>query len=312
MAEVLYVRLRGRVLGPFDEMKLRELARRGQLGRLHQLSADGVNWMPASSRPHLFSSQTEHAPETVRTLPAAVSEPAAGSPWNVRQAELRNSPAVNATVSDGQQWYYELGGQENGPVSRASLMDAIASGRLKSTNQAWVEGMQGWATLAEVPEFAHLFQSQSIQGRAGQDAAVAEGDALPAHLCRAAVDSRPWILTIGITTLVFAVPCGLLGLFLLITGANRGIPPVVVVGISHLIGAIVQIVAAFILLQYASRLAVLRYNRAPIVLTKALQTIGVFWVYMAILMLVATGLVLLTILWIGAFAEAPPIWSLPG
>jgi hypothetical protein len=221
------------------------------------------------------------------------------------------APAPAAT-SDGKQWYYELGGQENGPVSRAALMDVIASGRLQPTNQVWSEGMQGWMPAGQIPDLARLFPGQQPQGVAQPAIAMSEGEELPAHLCRAAVDSRPWVMTIGIIALVLAIPGALLGFILLVTGAGRGVPPLVVVGMFYLIVATVQIIAAFILLQYASRLAVLRYSKAPIVLTKALQTIGVFWIYMAVLMLAVILLVVFAVVWVVAIAEMPPIWIPPG
>ncbi len=309
MTEALYVRLRGRVLGPFDEEKLRALARRGQLGRLHQLSADGVNWSPASTYPHLFVPADGQARRAAEAPPAGQPQPAGGPAWSAKPAEPRKPAA--AADTDPRQWYYELDGQENGPVSRAALMDGIASGRLKPTNQVWAEGMEGWVMAGEVPELAHVFPAQQPQEAAQPTVAARDAEELPAHLCRAAVDSRPWVMTIGIITLVFAAPGGLFGFILLVTGAGRGVPFFVLVGISYLVAALVQIVAAFMLLQYASRLAILRYNKAPIILTKALQTVGVFWTYIAILMLVGILLTFFGIVWVMAFAEAPPVWGPP-
>ncbi len=54
MENQLYIRVRGRVLGPYDEEKLQGLARRGQLSRMHELSQDGVNWVRATNYPELF------------------------------------------------------------------------------------------------------------------------------------------------------------------------------------------------------------------------------------------------------------------
>ena len=57
METQLYVRIRGRVLGPFDKEKLQSLARRGQLSRMHELSPDSTNWVQASTYPELFVSE---------------------------------------------------------------------------------------------------------------------------------------------------------------------------------------------------------------------------------------------------------------
>ena len=50
----LYIRVRGRVLGPYDQEKLQSLARRGQLSRMHEISEDATNWVHASAYPQLF------------------------------------------------------------------------------------------------------------------------------------------------------------------------------------------------------------------------------------------------------------------
>ena len=54
MENQLYIRVRGRVLGPYDQEKLHLLARRGQFSRAHEISDDGLSWVRASTRPELF------------------------------------------------------------------------------------------------------------------------------------------------------------------------------------------------------------------------------------------------------------------
>jgi len=50
----LYLRVRGRVLGPYDQEKLQSLVRRGQLSRMHEVSTDGTHWVQAGTYPELF------------------------------------------------------------------------------------------------------------------------------------------------------------------------------------------------------------------------------------------------------------------
>lgn len=50
-----FVRFAGRRSGPFDAERLRTLARRGALTRMHALSADGRAWMPATSVRAVFN-----------------------------------------------------------------------------------------------------------------------------------------------------------------------------------------------------------------------------------------------------------------
>ena len=62
MENQLYVRIRGRILGPYDQDKLQSLARRGQLSRLHEVSQDATNWVRASTYPELFVGKTHRLP----------------------------------------------------------------------------------------------------------------------------------------------------------------------------------------------------------------------------------------------------------
>src|SRR5229473_4716393 len=50
----LYVRIRGKVLGPFGFTQLKTLRERGQFRRFHEISEDRQNWVPASTLGDLF------------------------------------------------------------------------------------------------------------------------------------------------------------------------------------------------------------------------------------------------------------------
>lgn len=63
MENQLYIRIRGKILGPYNQEKLQSLSRRGQLSRLHEVSQDAANWVRASTYPELF---------LVEALPGAV------------------------------------------------------------------------------------------------------------------------------------------------------------------------------------------------------------------------------------------------
>ena len=56
MMEQYWIRVRGQVKGPFEEEQLQALVRRGQLSRIHEISADGDSWLRAEEYPQLFLS----------------------------------------------------------------------------------------------------------------------------------------------------------------------------------------------------------------------------------------------------------------
>ena len=78
-----YVRVRGRILGPFDLVQLRHQRDRGQLSGFHELSVDRVQWVPASTVAGLFP---EEEPRAVG-LPAAGGAITPVAPAGYRQAQ---------------------------------------------------------------------------------------------------------------------------------------------------------------------------------------------------------------------------------
>jgi hypothetical protein len=77
-----YLRVRGRILGPFSVEKLRSLRTRGQFSRIHEISTDRRAWSPASSIDHLFSSPaTATAPAQTPMAVGGVSTDPSQPTW---------------------------------------------------------------------------------------------------------------------------------------------------------------------------------------------------------------------------------------
>ena len=81
-----FLRMQGRVTGPFDMAKLKSLRARGVLQPFHEVSTDRSNWTPASSLTEIFTA-------VVAVSVAAPSEP---------EADLSELPV-------SQPWFYLLG-----------------------------------------------------------------------------------------------------------------------------------------------------------------------------------------------------------
>lgn len=86
MENQFYIRIRGRVLGPYDLDKLQSLARRGQLSRMHEVSSDATTWVRASAHPELFvnedvaSMAVSQDGQNARQVPGLVTAPGSFSP----------------------------------------------------------------------------------------------------------------------------------------------------------------------------------------------------------------------------------------
>jgi hypothetical protein len=73
-----FIRFAGQKSGPFDLHRLRTLARRGTLTRMHSISSDGVSWSPVSSLRGVFDEDG-----TAAAVRAPASDLAEGAPEDV-------------------------------------------------------------------------------------------------------------------------------------------------------------------------------------------------------------------------------------
>lgn len=133
-----YVRVRGKVMGPFDIEQLRSLRSRGRFGRFHEVSEDRKTWQPASTLTELFS-----APATATAPP---EQQYSGSAENESEAPLIE---IRDEVPDT--WYYIKDGNTVGPVSTDALRRLPTTGEIGPNDQVWREGTENWVPAATVP-----------------------------------------------------------------------------------------------------------------------------------------------------------------
>jgi GYF domain 2 len=140
-----YIRIRGKVTGPFGFEQLKSLRNRGQLRRFHELSEDRQTWVPASAIAQLFGDETATGVELVDAAPS--EEPA-----------NRNAPALD--------WHYLDGaGSQQGPVPTETLLTLLQKGTIKETTLVWRTGLPNWVELGS-PQAGIILR----QGGAGASA----------------------------------------------------------------------------------------------------------------------------------------------
>ena len=80
-----------------------------------------------------------------------------GDMMSVRGVDGATPEAAPPSVEPG--WYYAVGADRRGPVTRAELEAARDGGELTGTSYVWRKGMAGWQHAAEVEELAGLLSA---------------------------------------------------------------------------------------------------------------------------------------------------------
>jgi hypothetical protein len=286
----LYIRMRGRILGPYDQEKLQSLARRGQLSRMHELSADATNWVRASTYPELFVSED---------APTAAAPPE--TPGTGKVHEPPGRPA-------GPRWWYGKNGTESGPVDQTTLQQLLASGNISLDDLVWSEGMTQWLPARHAPGLLPSPPGFSAP-RGGVGAAATPAGAkeeLSSSLCKAASKSWAWVIFIAIVGFISAGLQCVVGILELIHGGKDHLTAVVAAGLFSLIFGADVAAGGFLLSAYARRVASLRYSNHPVVLEKALDTLQTFWVYVSINLIVLLAFFVFLLVWMIAVGGTIP------
>jgi TM2 domain-containing membrane protein YozV len=153
MADTYYVRIKGKMVGPYGLDAMRQLARNAQIGRSYEVSLDGVSWVSASTYPEIFERPQSNATDTgngfggstgsmvIEPLAAGHGEFTLGAPQGV--AATPRSPL----------WHYTLNGQQQPtPIDQQSLVSLISTGQVRLNDNVWCETMPGWLPVSHVPE----------------------------------------------------------------------------------------------------------------------------------------------------------------
>jgi hypothetical protein len=270
MDSTLYIRVRGRVLGPYDQEKLQSLARRGQLSRMHELSEDGASWVRAANYPELFTgAQAE--------MPTPRNTEAASGPVYLGGEATSTAPHPQAQ----QQWFYTSGGAQRGPVDFSNLQLLVGTNQVRPEDLVWSEGMPAWIPASQI-------LGPGRASAAAGDTQSSSKDGLSDMLCRSFTSSRPWIMFIVVAIFIYAGLEAAGGLYYLVIGGRLHNPLVVSTGIFFLIWALDWGFGACLLGTYHSRLGNLLYShhRTSQMLEKAHQRLMAVWIFLAINLIV--------------------------
>jgi hypothetical protein len=140
-----YIRMQGRVTGPFEMDRLKALRARGVLQPFHEISSDRTTWNEAGTLPELFVNQSQ-------------SQGIVNQSFQPSQATAPTAPS----------WYYLNAQKERmGPVVQDAFGALISQGLFNKKTLVWMAGMPEWRTAEEMlPDLFRYYPSTGVNGSA--------------------------------------------------------------------------------------------------------------------------------------------------
>jgi hypothetical protein len=276
-----YIRFKGRVLGPLTIEKTKELAKRGQITKQHELSPDGVAWKQAQEFQEIFVTDREV----------------------VAQATTNEKQKKSSEVEVAQEeWFAHFDDSNQGPVDLQTMKNWIALGKVNQETMVWRSGMAEWqpAELIRPEWFGSRTASRSnlkpTQAQSGSSNTASDS---VGELSTTLLRMRGSVLFLAIVGVVIGVMwmiASVAWFFLVATRDGSG--PVKVMAV---ISCIVQVATSIcwftgsvFLLQFGNKLSVLQYRSEAKDIDQGLSTLVRFFKFTAIVVLV--WLIIVTIL----------------
>lgn len=126
LSSMYFVRIRGKIMGPFGEAQLIALRDRGQLKPFHEVSPDRVLWNQAATLTWLFQpivpSEIVNNPQPIVGGPNQGGGPPGNEAW---------------FISDEK-------GNRQGPMDYAALRSCVDSDQITGETMVWKAGMSEW------------------------------------------------------------------------------------------------------------------------------------------------------------------------
>jgi hypothetical protein len=291
----IYIRFKGRVLGPITNDKALEMVKRGQITKQHELSPDGSNWRLASEYEAFFPASSGK-----NTAQAA-------APKAVEKAQAATNP---------KEWYSHFDDANQGPVDEVGLKDWIAAGKVTTKSMIWKTGMSEWMEAGTIrPEW---FSRQIHRSSSTAQASTAnDPDTETSILSFApiAVKPRGWILLIAICATILS-SFGIIGssLFFISAASAPGAGPIKALLVITTLAFFASWCGAFylcvLMFRIASAIQVLAFRSNQAEASQVFLAYNRFWKTLGIL--ITTLLVmafLLTFMFLALGASLAPLFS---
>jgi len=259
----IYVRFKGKTLGPLTLQKIQDLARRGQITRMHDLSSDGMSWVKAEDFGDIFAtSRTPTAAASERTNGSALANPSAGNRTEIANSGFgQASPRANEAPDQTVQWYAHVDGENRGPMEVAAFHALINGGQIDRETLVWRAGFDDWKPAGDCLPTAFapaaVVQPDSFAATATMPQfAKASGGGSKRNLYYELQRPRPWAVMLGGLASLAGALNAIYWLVVMIVGGNSSASgsAKVIMGLTGLVISGVIIFGGYLILNYAKSL----------------------------------------------------------
>jgi hypothetical protein len=290
----LYIRFKGKILGPLTSQKIQELARRGQITRMHDLSPDGRSWVKAGEYGNLFNSDkaAEQRPASGDGYQAA---PIPVNPLYSQAAPVAPAPAVSRPTESPDlsvQWYAHINGENRGPLTTASLMSSVNSGQVAPDTLVWRAGFDDWRPAGDCFPQSFSQPTETQTSATGENYVKVSTSGGTRDLYYELQVSRPWALLIGWLSSVTGVLSSIYWIVFMIVGSNLPFTGSlkVIIGLGGLTFAGILIFGGVLVLRYAASLKDIAIHRSEARAIETARRLAAVWRLLGITVLIVLGL----------------------
>ena len=300
MSEQYYVKIRGRVLGPLSPERLAQMAKQGQLSRIHMISEDGSSWQKAAEYPQFFQSDQQ-----ARAASNAQNSAADPEPQQAVAAEPEpqaTAATASASAPSQEEWHYAVNEQSFGPVPKGTLLKLIGAGKVSKSDMVWKSGMDDWQPVSAMPEFA-LESEQDVRSVSSIHTGGHGSSSGSVNLTECAMTVRSttgWVIFICVFLYFASALLFLYFIYGVVQAAKLGSSILVAQSIIALIQSVVIATAAVFLNRYASAAGKFALTTDVASLNLSARWLARFWLFLSIVLIV--WLVFFVVLMIYALA----------
>ncbi len=196
-------------------------------------------------------------------------------------------------------------GKQEGPYTLDQINALLASGKLKLDDSSWWEGCEGWVPVSRIPGLVtpgNAASMQSVYAAPGSVITPVSQGAVSAEAVQALRQTRPWVLLISVTGLIFTC-LGFLGALVFVvaglagfsgsSGRVGGMETAMMLGMAavYAVVLVLYLYPLIKLFKYARAISALSKTGASADLENALRQQKSFWKFVGILFLLVIVIV---------------------